>query len=90
MDLFMILFDAVLFFVLTPGIFVTLPPKAGKKMVAATHAIIFAVVWSLSHKMVWNMSRMFEGMSAPVATPPTSAGKSQSACSSAPMPAPAK
>ena len=63
MDLFMILFAAILFFVLTPGIFVTLPPRSGKKMVAITHAIIFALVWSLSHKMVWNVTRIFEGMS---------------------------
>lgn len=39
---------AVLFFLLTPGILVSLPPGGGKFAVAATHAIVFALV----HKWV--------------------------------------
>jgi hypothetical protein len=35
----------ILFFVLTPGVFVTLPPKCSKLVVAATHAAIFVVVF---------------------------------------------
>lgn len=49
----MTLFVAALFYVLTPGILVTLPNK-GSKMVAATHALIFAVVFGLVHKSVWH------------------------------------
>jgi hypothetical protein len=54
MHLFMFLFVAVLFFVLTPGIVLSLPPKGSKTVVALTHAIVFALVWTLIHKTVWN------------------------------------
>jgi hypothetical protein len=39
-----LLTTAVLFFVLTPGIVVSLPPGGSKMVVAATHAVVFAVV----------------------------------------------
>jgi hypothetical protein len=55
------LFTAVLFYVLTPGILLSLPPKGSKMMVAATHALVFAVVFQLTHKMVLQMSKNFEG-----------------------------
>lgn len=48
---------AILFFILTPGVLLSLPPRAGKLTVAATHAVVFALVWSLTHKMVWKFSR---------------------------------
>jgi hypothetical protein len=54
MHLFMFLFVAVLFFVLTPGIVLSLPPKGSKTVVALTHAIVFALIWTLIHKTVWN------------------------------------
>jgi len=47
---------AVLFFLLTPGVVLRLPPKGGKIMVAFVHAIVFAVVFHFSHKMFWNLS----------------------------------
>ena len=50
----MTLFVAALFYVLTPGFLVTLPSKGSKAMVAATHALIFAVVFGLVHKSVWH------------------------------------
>lgn len=50
----MTLFVAALFYVLTPGILVTLPSKGSKMVVAATHALIFAVVFGLVHKSVWH------------------------------------
>lgn len=52
---------AVLFFVLTPGILVTLPPKSSKLIVAGFHAIVFALVWHFTHKMVWKLSSGREG-----------------------------
>jgi hypothetical protein len=47
------LFVAALFYVLTPGIFLRLPPGGSKMVVAATHAVVFAVVFGLTQKAVW-------------------------------------
>ena len=49
---FMFLYSALLFFLLTPGILLTLPPKGKKMTVAAVHAVVFGLVWGLTHKMV--------------------------------------
>ncbi len=49
----MSIYLAVLFFLLTPGVLVSLPPGAGKTVTTATHATVFAVVYLLSHKLVW-------------------------------------
>ena len=57
----MSLFVAALFFVLTPGVLLRLPPGGSKMMVAATHAVVFALVYSLMHKMVINMVHGREG-----------------------------
>ena len=46
------LYLAVLFFVLTPGVVVTLPKGGNKLTVALVHALVFAVVYHLSHKIV--------------------------------------
>lgn len=54
MQLLIALFVAALFYVLTPGILVTLPKGGSKMVVAATHAIIFAIVFGLVHKSVWH------------------------------------
>lgn len=43
---------AVLFFLLTPGVVVSLPPGASRTVTAATHAVVFAVVWTLTRKFV--------------------------------------
>ena len=39
---------AILFFLLTPGVLLSLPPGGGLYVVAATHAVVFALV----HKFV--------------------------------------
>ena len=52
---FMFLYAALLFFVLTPGILLSLPPKGKKMTVAAVHAVVFALVWSVTHKFVMKM-----------------------------------
>jgi len=54
MHLFMFVFVAFLFFILTPGIILSLPPKGSKTVVAITHAIVFAFVLCLIHKSVWD------------------------------------
>jgi hypothetical protein len=57
MDLSNLLFLAVLFFVLTPGVLVSLPPGGSKLMVAAVHALVFALVYHFTHKMVLRVLR---------------------------------
>jgi hypothetical protein len=52
MQIYMTLFIAALFYALTPGILITLPPKGSKMVVALTHAVVFAVVYGLVHKAV--------------------------------------
>jgi len=42
---------AVLFFVLTPGVLLRLPVGGSKLQVAATHAVVFALVYHFTHKM---------------------------------------
>ena len=51
---FTLLLAAVLFFLLTPGVLVRLPPKSSPLIVAGTHAFVFALVWTLVHKAVWH------------------------------------
>jgi len=53
MNWLMALFAAALFFVLTPGVVLRLPPGGSKLVVAATHAVVFALVWHFTHKLVW-------------------------------------
>ena len=48
----MAVYAAVLFFLLTPGVLVTLPPGASRMTVNLTHAAVFGVVWMLTHKHV--------------------------------------
>ena len=50
---YMSLFVVALFYVMTPGILVTLPKNGSKVTVALTHAVLFALVFHLTHKMVW-------------------------------------
>jgi len=53
MRMMMTLFTAALFFVLTPGILVKLPEGGSKYIVALTHALVFALVYLFTHKMVY-------------------------------------
>ena len=50
----MSLFIAVLFYVLTPGILLRIPVGGSKMAVAATHAVVFAIVFHFTHKIAWN------------------------------------
>ena len=57
MNVWMSVFMAVLFVVLTPGVLLRLPPGGSKLVVAVTHAVVFALVYHFSHKAVWNMTK---------------------------------
>jgi len=50
------LYIVLLFFLLTPGVLLSLPPKGNKITVAATHALVFGLVWQVTHKFVWLMT----------------------------------
>jgi hypothetical protein len=51
--MWMALYAAALFFVLTPGVVLSLPPGGSKLTVAGVHAVVFGVAWALTHKLVW-------------------------------------
>jgi hypothetical protein len=52
----MFIYTALLFFVLTPGILLSLPPKGKKMTVAAVHALVFAFVFTISHKFIMKLA----------------------------------
>ena len=64
MSLLMSLYVAVLFFVLVPGVLVTLPPGGKKMTVALVHAVVFAVVYQMTHKAVYRMVAPYEAFQA--------------------------
>lgn len=48
----MALYAAVLFYALSPGVLLTLPPGGSQMTVALTHAAVFGLVFALSSKYV--------------------------------------
>ena len=71
MSLLVILFSAILFFVLTPGVLLRLPKNGDKFTVAGVHAVVFALVFGLTHKLVWRLGTRLrlEGMEDKVNLP---------------------
>jgi hypothetical protein len=55
--MYMMLYFAALFFVLTPGILLSLPRGGSKTMVAATHAVVFAAVVYLTKGYVYDLTK---------------------------------
>ena len=56
----MTLYVAVLFFLLSPGVLVHLPPKSSLITAALVHAVVFGVVYLFTHKLVWNQVKDLE------------------------------
>jgi hypothetical protein len=50
--IYMSLYVALLFFVLTPGVLLRLPPGQSSLVVAMTHAAVFALVYYFTSNMV--------------------------------------
>jgi hypothetical protein len=48
------LYVFLLFLLLTPGVVLQIPSNGNKMTVALTHAVVFALVWHFTHKLVWN------------------------------------
>ena len=62
MNFLFVLFVFVLFFILTPGILVTLPKKGSKMVVALVHGVIFATTLAVSKCFFWKSGNsVFEG-----------------------------
>ena len=64
-ELYMSLFIAALFFVLTPGILLRIPSGGSKVAVAATHAVVFALVYHFTHKAARKFLYGTEGFAVP-------------------------
>lgn len=56
MNWFVNIYAILLFFFLTPGVLVRLPPKGSTLVVAIIHAIIFGIIFHFTHKIVWKAS----------------------------------
>jgi hypothetical protein len=78
MSLVVSIYAAILFFLLTPAILVRLPPGGSKWTVAAVHAIVFALLFHFTHKLVWRLGARLEGMdpTVPAATKAAATTKS--------------
>ena len=57
-SLFMSLYIALLFVLLTPGILLRIPAGGSKLNAAIVHGIIFAIVIHITYKLVWNALAM--------------------------------
>jgi hypothetical protein len=71
MSVVMFLYAALLFFILTPAILLRLPPNGSKYTVAIVHALVFALIWELTHKMVLKLftPMLPLSMSTPITAP---------------------
>ena len=75
MQLLMTLYTALLFFVLVPGVLVTIPPKGSKTVQALVHGLVFALVYHYTHNMVYKV--LYEGFQG---APAPACGEGKPAC----------
>jgi hypothetical protein len=64
MSLLVSLYAAILFFVLVPGVLLSIPRRGSKLTVAAVHALVFGLVYHFTHKLVWRLGVSLEGFEA--------------------------
>ena len=55
--IWMSVFVAFLFVLLTPGVLLRLPPRGSLLTAALVHGVVFAIVLYFSHKFVWDLTR---------------------------------
>ena len=56
-NVWMMLYVAILFFAVTPGVLLSIPSGCSKITVAAVHAVVFALIFHFTHKLVWNVTK---------------------------------
>ena len=56
-DLYMSLFVAILFFLLTPGILLRIPSGGSKYAQAAVHAVVFVIVYHFTNQAALNFTK---------------------------------
>jgi hypothetical protein len=61
MEFVLSLYVAVLFFVLVPGVLLSLPKGGSKYTVAVVHALVFGLVFHVTHKLVKRAAYRLEG-----------------------------
>jgi hypothetical protein len=59
MNVFMTLYVALLFVLVLPGTITRLPPGGSKWVVAFVHGLVFAVLYNLTFRPVWQWSMNF-------------------------------
>lgn len=47
------LFLVALFYVLTPGVLISIPQKGSLKTKALVHGVVFGVVFYITYKLIW-------------------------------------
>jgi hypothetical protein len=57
MNIIMFLYLATLAFVLSPGVFLRLPPGGSPVIVAFTHSLVISFVWCLTSPTVYRSTR---------------------------------
>jgi len=58
----MFIYSALLFFVLSPGVLLSLPAGGSCMMKAGVHAVVFGVVYLLTHKMAHRLCGRYNMM----------------------------
>ena len=61
MSISMIVVMALLFAVLSPGVFLYLPPGASRRVAALVHGFVFAIIWYLLYNYLFKGSKIIEG-----------------------------
>jgi len=61
MNLYMSLYVALLFVLLTPGVLLSLPPGGSKLTVAVVHGLVFAVVYHFTNRTALSICARMEG-----------------------------
>jgi hypothetical protein len=59
MNLVVAIYSALLFFVLTPGVFLRFPKTGSKFVVTGVHGLLFAVILYFTTGYVWRLSHSF-------------------------------
>jgi len=53
------IYAAVLFFILTPGVLVTLPPNSSKLVVAMVHTLVFFLLFFFTYRLVYQLVNQY-------------------------------